>query len=479
MTVADNVSINTYTPSIVTSNINGQSIANPETDGSTRKIAEKNFSSLMRNNAYQRLDESSLAKQNPPFEYGSAGRLFSPISESPVPFSPKILRGYIRRSASNKLDPTDGYRLYFMYNPTNIQRDYVAYLEQQALDPFNTIYGSNNLVAPPGILDFSFELMFDRQIENANGSMPRGVLEDFDYFDLVVRGVVPDGQGPHLQDNGIMMINPRNVTIVFSPQLSVQGRPYRAAVQYTKFDHNMVPIRMTIAVSMKVFYFGKVREDFKFASTQQEATYAATVQYEQPEITFEAVEAAKLEVIVANLENEIVTPTWNATQPVNIQIRKNALDIAQSQRGKPYAWGEESPENGFDCSGIVYWAYNTIGYGNALQGRDTYSILASARRLGTIAASSADNPYTRLTESYIDGGNLRYGDLMLADGTPNGDHMGFIKQVDTFSKRIHTFEARGGSVQDFTYQYQDFLYWYNYIIRPAIAGTETTVGAGN
>jgi len=287
MTVADNISINTYTPSIVNSNINGQSVANPEIDGSTRRIAERNFSSLMRNNAYQRLDESSLAKQNPPFEYGSAGRLFSPISDGPANLSPRISRGYIRRSASNKLDPTDGYRLYFMYNPTNIQRDYVAYLEQQALDPFNTIYGSNNLVAPPGILDFSFELMFDRQIENANGAMPRGVLEDFDYFDLVIRGVVPDGQGPHLQDNGIMMINPRNVTIVFSPQLSVQGRPYRAAVQYTKFDHNMVPIRMTIAMSMKVFYFGKIREDFKFASTQQEATYAATIPYEQTTVQFE------------------------------------------------------------------------------------------------------------------------------------------------------------------------------------------------
>jgi len=73
-----------------------------------------------------------------------------------------------------------------MYNPEAIQRDYVAYIEQQALDPFNTIYGANNLVAPPGILNFQFSLFFDRQTENANGSMPRGVLEDYDYFDLVI-----------------------------------------------------------------------------------------------------------------------------------------------------------------------------------------------------------------------------------------------------------------------------------------------------
>lgn len=305
MPVAENVSINKFSPSAVTASTLGQSTPTPDTDTTTRKIANQNFSSLMRNNAYQRLDESAMAKQNPPFNYGSAGRLFNPISEGA---SPRISRGYIRRSASNKLDPTDGYRLYFMYNPTSIQRDYVAYLEQQALDPFNTIYGSNNLVAPPGILDFSFELMFDRQIENANGAMPRGVLEDFDYFDLVVRGVVPDAQGPHLQDNGIMMINPRNVTIVFSPQLSVQGRPYRAAVQYTKFDHNMIPIRMTIAISMKVFYFGKIREDFKFAATQQESTFAATVNYAQETIQYEVV---PLDTITTNIS----APVSNSKVP--------------------------------------------------------------------------------------------------------------------------------------------------------------------
>ena len=29
--------------------------------------------------------------------------------------------------------------------------------------------------------------------------------------------------------------------------------------------------------------------------------------------------------------------------------------------GVPYHWGGSSPSNGFDCSGLVYWAYGKLG----------------------------------------------------------------------------------------------------------------------
>ncbi len=34
---------------------------------------------------------------------------------------------------------------------------------------------------------------------------------------------------------------------------------------------------------------------------------------------------------------------------------------ARSQIGKPYKWGGSSPEEGFDCSGLVWWAYRVHG----------------------------------------------------------------------------------------------------------------------
>jgi cell wall-associated NlpC family hydrolase len=44
------------------------------------------------------------------------------------------------------------------------------------------------------------------------------------------------------------------------------------------------------------------------------------------------------------------------------QGAEHALRIAMTTLGTPYVWGGESyEEGGFDCSGLVQWAYNQIG----------------------------------------------------------------------------------------------------------------------
>jgi hypothetical protein len=40
---------------------------------------------------------------------------------------------------------------------------------------------------------------------------------------------------------------------------------------------------------------------------------------------------------------------------------KEALAAARTQLGRPYRWGGESPRTGFDCSGLVQWAYRKAG----------------------------------------------------------------------------------------------------------------------
>ncbi|MDO5537425.1 MAG: C40 family peptidase [Desulfovibrionaceae bacterium] len=40
---------------------------------------------------------------------------------------------------------------------------------------------------------------------------------------------------------------------------------------------------------------------------------------------------------------------------------QKAVQAAYSQVGKPYRLGGASPRQGFDCSGLIYWAYKSNG----------------------------------------------------------------------------------------------------------------------
>lgn len=41
-------------------------------------------------------------------------------------------------------------------------------------------------------------------------------------------------------------------------------------------------------------------------------------------------------------------------------VVEKAIGRLQAQLGKPYVWGGETPEEGFDCSGLVFYAFNPL-----------------------------------------------------------------------------------------------------------------------
>jgi hypothetical protein len=517
MPTSNYITYNQFSPALSSLDPNGRSVT-PDLSLDNLLNSERNFSALMKRHSYDRLDDIGLARTNPPFETGSSGRVTTIMSD----LDARIVRGYIRRTSNNNSDPTNDYRLYFMYNPETIKRNYVSYLDQGALDPFNTIYGSKNLVAPPGVLDFSFDLLFDRQTENANGSMPRGVLEDFDYFDLVVRGVIPDRQNPALPDNGIMMVNPRNITVVFSPQFSVQGRPYSASVSYQKFDHNMRPVRMTISIAMKAFYVGPVRQEFEFAAPKTENDYTATIPYDESikySVTTEEVSKAELQLNaekagflqslgitdsgtdVPNSAYQTVAAIQDITSAPNALIRVTAMQKAKALNPGTAA-GEgshvpyrqlrpvpEEPTDGLDCSGLVYWAYRQAASGGgALEaigmGQDgscnTWSLMDAARRLGTMIAGDPGLP--AFDESFLNT-QVQPGDLLIST-----EHVAFLQEVKASEKKVITYESNpspdgqgalrsGPRTQETDYYGYEWAVFgssgYTHVIRPAIAGNNS------
>jgi cell wall-associated NlpC family hydrolase len=61
------------------------------------------------------------------------------------------------------------------------------------------------------------------------------------------------------------------------------------------------------------------------------------------------------------LEFELAKARRKAAARHRRTLGERAATMALKAVGAPYRWGGSSPTNGFDCSGLVYWAYGRLG----------------------------------------------------------------------------------------------------------------------
>jgi hypothetical protein len=109
---------------------------------------------------------------------------------------------------------------------------------------------------------------------------------------------------------------------------------------------------------------------------------------------------------------------------------------AKTELGTPYLWGGSSPETGFDCSGLVQWAYAKVGI--AIPRTSEQQILAS-------------NGHP------VDRRHLIPGDLVFfRDSTGDVHHVGISLGGDKFINAPHTGDVVKVASLDEPYYAQQF-----------------------
>ena len=66
---------------------------------------------------------------------------------------------------------------------------------------------------------------------------------------------------------------------------------------------------------------------------------------------------------------------------------ERAVKIALEAVGTPYRWGGESPSSGFDCSGLVRWAYGRVGVDLP---HNSYALYGQGRRVPESGMEAGD-----------------------------------------------------------------------------------------
>lgn len=122
--------------------------------------------------------------------------------------------------------------------------------------------------------------------------------------------------------------------------------------------------------------------------------------------------------------------------------REHVKDRLFSQMGAPYRYGSESPRRGFDCSGLVYWAFT--GHGDDDLPRSSSDMWGHRNQEG----------YKRMYTTE----KLAVGDLLFFNTSGRG-----VSHVATYvgrNKMIHTGSS-GGRVRtddvDYGYYKQRFV----------------------
>jgi hypothetical protein len=383
---------------------------------------------------YDRMDWNTAVEgyTNPPFiGVGSSNQSVPKFMQGPDGTA-RILRGYIRRSqvaawgtlggldtstdagkADEQTFKDTNARLYFMYNPSQVTRQYVSY---QALAGSNPAAQSPESVLSsqsiPATVTMSMELFFDRQEEVARFPNHPGVLVDLAVFDKLIGNKATSYDDILKRDKEALNPTTANatdiialpsssvggsaaslqpdiklyLTIVMSPSLVFEGKIMEASALFQKFSHRMTPTQMIITISLLINYSGKLQSSGAFSAADAASAAATKASYEEKsKLNPDQYKVASSdEALSLNAEGRSLAVDWANKWTAAAQIKLNgpAAPWGAGQYGVYYD-NTSDPMSGrcgnwqnddvvltdsqhwptaFDCSSLIWRAYNVYGW---------------------------------------------------------------------------------------------------------------------
>ena len=153
--------------------------------------------------------------------------------------------------------------------------------------------------------------------------------------------------------------------------------------------------------------------------------------------------AALTAAIATVISLSLVSPASAHESRDYLEAREHVKDRLLSQLGTPYRYGSESPRRGFDCSGLIYWAFTNHGHDNLP--RSSSQMWGMRKKKGYKRVFNTDK--------------LEIGDLLFYNTSGGG-----VSHVAAYignGKMVHTGSSGGRGVRkddiDYSYYKQRFV----------------------
>ena len=469
----------------------------------------------------QTLSKSAHSLSNPPF-MGVGNRIF-PGLETPAWMKDKagkptrILRGYLRCQKLDPADPRSYVRVYFMWNPSELVRNYITSVQDSGtLDPVGGLgqLQPSEMKQNPAMTSVSFALFFDRQTETAVIKDHPGVLVDLQAFDALGRvtgtGTMASAEigkdyslgevlsGQFIMDaihtnlteamggsQGIFFNSQIPIAMILSPTLAFEGHIVEAKVTFEKFTSRMTPVWMTIEVTMLLFAFG----------------------------TGVAVQGAAAGSFGAASDPSAFDPsiprTQTAADSANAAGKQAAVNWGLQFVGAPYAGANGPRADGppcnnntpqFDCSSFIVRAYTAIGWSDELFLGSKESVCRGGgpNSAAIIDIAMAHNKPGEVWATYTFGKkagtagsdaaalrSLQPGDILIRKGSPGHVNMfvGFASTPPTDAQevlgaKIFKFvHSTPPNTKEVTYSGRTVVANYQHILKPQPNKATNVIGA--